>query len=97
MNSMVVTDVEAKVLSLKRQHQDAWRGYSQWFWAYRFCMEVGELLGALVGLHRGPVDWELTQIASIAMNWLEGISTDAQLEQINSLPSLWERANATAT
>jgi len=68
---VVISAVELKVLELKTRHKSTWRDKPEWWWLLGLLEEVVELVFALVGLHRGPVDWELTQIAAIAMNWLE--------------------------
>ncbi len=64
-------DIETSVIELKRRHAKTWREKSDLFWFFGLCEEVFELAGAMLGLHRGPVEWELTQISTIAMNWLE--------------------------
>ena len=66
-----LTNVEQVVLDLKFLYQDQWRGKSQWYWMWRLLQEVGELLFSLLGLHDDPPEWELGQIASITMNWME--------------------------
>ena len=66
-----MTDIENEVVELKAHHSQTWRDKPQWFWAIALLEEVIELLMALIGFHRGPVKWELMQIAAIAMNWLE--------------------------
>jgi len=63
--------VEQKVIGLKRVHSQTWRDCGQLKWTVGLLEEVWELLLALVGLHRHSPDWELRQIAAIAMNWLE--------------------------
>ena len=64
-------NIELEVIELKRKHSSTWQNKSDWFWALALLEEVLELLLALVSLHRGPVEWELTQISSMAMNWME--------------------------
>ena len=56
---------------LKDQHRYTWRDRGQLKWALGLLEEVAELMLSLVGLHRGPPEWELQQIAAIAWNWLE--------------------------
>jgi len=63
--------VEQKVIGLKRVHSQTWRDRGQLKWTLGLLEEVAELLLALVGLHHHSPDWELRQIATIAMNWLE--------------------------
>ena len=59
------------VWDLQTKHINTWRDKAEWYWFARFSEEVGELGGALVGNHDGPVEWELSQIAAIALNWLD--------------------------
>jgi len=68
---IVLTSVESRALELKRQHTNTWRNHGQVKWTLGLLEEVAELLLALVGLHHHSPDWELRQIATIAMNWLE--------------------------
>lgn len=63
--------VEQDILKLKHQHADTWRDKPDWYWLISLLEEVWELAWSLVGLHKGPVDWELMQISAIAANWLE--------------------------
>lgn len=60
-----------KVLVLKNYHQQTWREKPEWYWMLSLAEEVVELMLSLMHLHAGPVEWELQQIASIALNWLE--------------------------
>lgn len=60
-----------KAFRLKYQHRTTWRGESESYWFARLVEEVGELGGALVGNHNDTPDHELSQIAAIALNWLE--------------------------
>jgi len=62
---------EKAIRVLKEQHQHTWRNRGQLKWALGLLEEVAELMLSLVGLHRGPPEWELQQIAAIAWNWLE--------------------------
>ena len=59
------------VLALKEQHSITWRLRPEPYWCARLMQEVGELAAALVNDHEHSPDWELTQIASICLNWLE--------------------------
>ena len=59
------------VWDLQSEHVNTWRDKAEWYWFARFSEEVGELGGALVGNHEGPVEWELSQVAAIALNWLD--------------------------
>lgn len=60
-----------RVIKLRDEHRQTWRSEGDLHWALGLLEEVAELLLALVGLHEGPADWELCQIASIAINWME--------------------------
>ena len=60
-----------KVLALKHHHRQTWQEKPEWYWMFGLGEEVVELALTLAGLHAGPVEWELQQIASIALNWLE--------------------------
>ena len=64
-------NVAQEVLLLKQEHRKTWRDRPQWYWWWRFCLEWIELSLALVKLHKDSPDWELRQLASIAINWLE--------------------------
>lgn len=59
------------VLKLKRQHCGTWRDKPDWYWALGLLEEILELLLSLAGLHQHLVGWELQQVASICLNWLE--------------------------
>lgn len=60
-----------QVFELQAKYSTHWRLNDETYWLARFMEEVGELAGALVGNHVGPVEWELSQIAAIALNWLD--------------------------
>ena len=60
-----------QVLELQQKHRLTWRDKPEWYWLCGLLEEVLELAGALCGLHAGPVEWELQQIAAICLNWLE--------------------------
>lgn len=66
-----ITDQTLEVLKCKHEHATTWRNKSQLTWVRGLLEEVCELLLALIGLHAGPVDHELMQIAAICMNWRE--------------------------
>jgi hypothetical protein len=65
------TTPEFKVAVLKNTRRKKWRSKPDSYWFQRLVAEVGELGGALAGDHPHPPDWELIQIASICINWLE--------------------------
>ena len=60
-----------ETISLMSDHKTTWRDKPEWFWFLMLLEEVVELLGALVGWHKDPIDFELMQIASICMNWMD--------------------------
>jgi len=66
-----MSDVESRTLYLKEQYKKHWLDKSNWYWFISLVEEVVELGLALVGLHRHTPEYELYQVASIAMNWLE--------------------------
>ena len=66
-----VTKKTFEVLLCKHKHATTWRDKSQLTWVCGLLEEVCELMLSLVGLHDGPVDHELMQIAAICMNWRE--------------------------
>ena len=67
---------ERQVIALSRQHSKTWRDEDDPYWLSRLMEEVGELAGALVGNHEGPVTWELQQIATICINWLDKLENE---------------------
>lgn len=64
------TTVAEKVLAKADANNARWRDRDEHYWFARLTQEVGELGSSLVGDHRDPPEWELIQIASIAVNWL---------------------------
>jgi len=64
-----------QVLNLQRKHEDTWADRHGSYWLARLVEEVGELGAALVDDHEHTPDWELAQIASIAINWLRHRAT----------------------
>ena len=59
------------VLELTQGHIKTWRDEPQARWLAGLMAEVGELADALHGKHEHSPDWELEQIAAIALNWLD--------------------------
>lgn len=59
------------VVDLAFEHRETWRDKPEDYWLARLMQEVGEAASSLVGDHDDPVEWELTQIAAICINWLE--------------------------
>lgn len=74
-SSPVSATVESYSAPLRRvedyadEYADHWRGRSSWYWMWRLTQEVAEALGVLIGVHDDDLDHELTQIASICVNW----------------------------
>ena len=62
--------VAARVYELAMRHEDTWAGESDVRWLQGLVEEVGELASALAGRHKHTPDYELRQIAAIALNWL---------------------------
>lgn len=60
----------APVLDLMRAHDETWVGDTEAEWMTGLYTEVKELSRALVGNHEDPPEWEVMQIAAIALNWL---------------------------
>lgn len=63
--------IQQQVLELQQKHALTWRDRPEWYWALGLLEEVAELILSLAGLHVGPPEWELKQIAAICLNWLE--------------------------
>lgn len=66
-----IDDVINAVCCLVAKYGDKWREKPDSYWLARLMQEVGELASALVDDHPHTPDWELTQIASICINWLD--------------------------
>ena len=69
--TLPLSEDAVNVFALKQTHLETWRNHGQLKWTLGLLEEVAELLLSLAGLHKDPPDWELMQIATIAMNWLE--------------------------
>lgn len=54
-----------------KEHCETWRDQPEGYWLARLMQEVGEAASSLIGDHEHPLEWELIQIASICVNWLE--------------------------
>jgi len=59
------------VIEFKEKHSRTWRDKPDWFWFICLIEEVIELGLALLGLHRHSPEYEMAQISSICMNWME--------------------------
>lgn len=75
---LIGADAEDLVIELKRTHQTTWRDKGNLFWLLGLLEEIWELLLSLLKLHRHEPKWELRQISSIAMNWLEKIQEEEE-------------------
>jgi hypothetical protein len=58
------------VAAAAHEHSWRWRERDEGYWLQRLMQEVGELASVLAGDHTDTVEHELTQVASIAVNWL---------------------------
>lgn len=58
------------VLELYEKHRETWADKDELYWLARMQEEMGELASALSGRGTDPVELELAEIASIALNWL---------------------------
>lgn len=58
------------VIRMRNKYKDYWKDKSDWYWFFRLLLELLELAGSLLKIHKDPPEWELTQIASICINWL---------------------------
>jgi hypothetical protein len=61
--------IEDAVIKLANEHAETWQDKPDSYWLARLLQEVGELGSALVDDHDDPVEWELLQVASIAINF----------------------------
>ena len=68
-----------------------WRGMPSYYWLTRLVEEVGELAQALTARHEHSPDYELLQIASIAINWLDNRNADTGCRD---LPKIVQQAGA---
>lgn len=63
--------VDERVITLRVKKRKLWRDKTESYWLSRLVEEVGELASSLNGRHPHDPDTELTQIASMCINWLE--------------------------
>lgn len=85
-------DPIAMTMALRERYATHWRDKPEAYWLDRIHQEVSELHLTLDGQHSGPVDLELSQIASIRFNWLEmrnstSVTTAAVAERPANMPS----------
>lgn len=71
----------AGVIAMQMAHAKTWQKSDERTWIDGLKEEVYELLDTLDGLHAGPAEHELRQIASIAINWLRYRLAAAQEQQ----------------
>lgn len=69
----LVEEVERLTALLKRKEKyaDKWGDKPESYWLGALIEEVGELGASLNGEHEHTPDLELSEIATIALNWLE--------------------------
>ncbi len=60
--------IQREVDTLFYEHRHTWEREGRLHWFLGLLEEVAELGLSMIGLHKGPPEWELTQIAAIAMN-----------------------------
>lgn len=75
-------------IALMKRHRKTWRNRGQAYWIFGLLEEVAELIGALLGIHEGPVDHELNQIAAICLNWMDM----RYARMVAELPDDWDTA-----
>ena len=68
------------VRTLKEMFARKWLDRSSYYWFARLVQEVGELGSSIAGDHEDPLEWELAQIASIALNWLDKLAREKEKE-----------------
>lgn len=63
--------VEARTVGdMAKKHRHRWLDRADDYWLCRLMQEVGELASVIAGDHPDTIEHELTQIGSIAVNWL---------------------------
>ena len=72
------TDWRRVAIALKKRFAGAWLDRSDYYWFARLVQEVGELGGSIAGDCEDPLEWELAQIASLALNWLDKLIREKQ-------------------
>ena len=61
---------ERVVACLASRHADTWQYHNIDFWILALMAELGEASAAICGRHDHPWQWEVAQIAAIALNLL---------------------------
>ena len=70
--------IRTDIWQLVTIYSDKWRDKPDSYWFYRLLEEVGELGASLANDHEHSPDYELKQIASICVNWLEKRNSEAE-------------------
>jgi hypothetical protein len=65
-----LSGIERAVLTLAHAKSEMWQDMSEHYWLARLTEEVGELASSLIDRHEDLPEWELMEIASIALNFL---------------------------
>jgi len=63
-------DPAKKVLEMASYYETYWQDRDDQYWLRRFYQEASELTLSLDNLHNDSPEHELTQLASICINWL---------------------------
>lgn len=59
-------------IRMQQKYKDHWREKNDWYWFWKLAQEFLALGWNVAGFHRdGSPRWELMQIASICMNWMQ--------------------------
>jgi hypothetical protein len=75
-NDILSMTPQQAVYRLSDKYKFYWHHKSNLYWAWRLLLEVFELFGSLIGVHKDPIKWELIQISSICINWMYKISNN---------------------
>lgn len=66
-----MSEVKNAVIARAMTYSNHWQSKGDSYWFYRLLEEVGELGASLANDHEHSPGYELEQIASICINWLE--------------------------
>lgn len=59
-------------IRMQQKYKDHWREKGDWYWFWKLSQEIMALAWNVAGFHRdGSPRWELMQIASICLNWMQ--------------------------
>jgi len=80
----LVASIPVRVLELLNEHAGQWDDKDDLYWQARLTEEMGEFASAVLGRHEHSQDYELAQIASIAINLLvkHGAATVKMVEDL---------------